>query len=122
MQTAKRADPIAGRKIERTEHLAYLAVVAALGAAAVGLSLYRVVSGGGYQWILLAYGTVLTGTLTIVIPGVNSKLSVSDAFVFINTILFGTAAGVLTAAAMAIMLAAVYLTFQASVEKASQRA
>jgi uncharacterized membrane protein len=99
VQHGKKGKPMKESGAERTAHLAYFSVVAALGAAAVGLSLYRVVSGGvSYQWIILAYLTVLTGTFTIAIPGVNSKLSVSDAFVFINTILFGTAAGVLTAA------------------------
>jgi hypothetical protein len=90
---------MAESKPEPKAHLAYLGVIAALGAAVVGLSLYRAAFGGvSYQWIILAYLTVLTGTFTIAIPGGNSKLSVSDAFVFINTILFGTAAGVLTAA------------------------
>jgi uncharacterized membrane protein len=90
---------MAESKPERTAHPAYLGAIAALGAAVVGLSLYRVAFGGvSYQWIILAYLTVLTGAFTIKIPGVNSKLSVSDTFVFINTILFGTAAGVLTAA------------------------
>ncbi len=83
----------------RTVHLAYLGVITALGAVLIGLSLYRAAFGGiSYQWMLLAYLTVITGSFTIAIPGVNSKLSVSDTFVFINIILFGTAAGVLTAA------------------------
>lgn len=86
-------------KPERTAHLAYLGVIAALGAAVVGLSLYRVAFGAvSYQWIILAYLTVLTGTFTIAIPGVNSKLSLSDTFVFANIILFGPIFGAVTAA------------------------
>jgi len=90
---------MASTKPRQAAYLSYLGMISTLGAAVVGLSLYRVASGGvSYHWIILAYLTVLTGAFTIKIPGVNSKLSVSDTFVFINTILFGTAAGVLTAA------------------------
>jgi uncharacterized membrane protein len=82
-----------------TAFIAYNSVIGALGAAAVAFSIYRVVLDGvSYQWIILAYLTVLTGTFTTAIPGVNSKFSVSDTFIFLNTILFGTAAGVLTGA------------------------
>jgi hypothetical protein len=82
-----------------TLFIAYNSVIGALGAAVVAFSLYRVVLDGvSYQWIILAYLTVLTGAFTIAIPGVNSKFSVSDTFIFLNTLLFGTAAGVLTGA------------------------
>jgi hypothetical protein len=54
--------------------------------------------GTSYQWLIPAYLTVLTGAFTVGIPGVNSKFTVSDTFIFINTILFGTAPGVLTGA------------------------
>lgn len=84
---------------KRTASIAYISATTAVGAAAVALSLYRVISDSvSYQWIILAYLTVLTSAFTIKIPRVNSKFSVSDTFIFINTILFGTAAGVLTAA------------------------
>jgi uncharacterized membrane protein len=83
----------------RTTYLIYLSLVVALGAAAVAFSAYKVVVDGlSYQWLILAYLTILTGAFTIRIPGVNSKISVADTFIFINTILFGVAAGVLTAA------------------------
>jgi hypothetical protein len=82
-----------------TGHLSYLVLISALGSAVLGFSVYRMATAwAGYQWLILAYLTILTGAFTIKIPGMNSKLSVSDAFVFMNTILFGTAAGVLTAA------------------------
>jgi hypothetical protein len=82
-----------------TAFIAYNSAIGALGAAAVAFSLYRVVLDGvSYQWIILAYLTVLTGAFTIAIPGVNSRFSVSDTFIFLNTLLFGTAAGVLTGA------------------------
>jgi uncharacterized membrane protein len=76
-----------------------MSVIALLGAAVLALSVYRVIHYAvGYEWLILAYLTVLTGAFTVKIPRVNSKFTTSDAFVFINTILFGTAAGVLTAA------------------------
>ncbi len=84
---------------KRTAFIAYNSAIGALGAAAVAFSLYRVVLDGvSYQWIILAYLTILTGAFTIAIPGVNAKFSVSDTFIFLNTLLFGTAAGVLTGA------------------------
>jgi uncharacterized membrane protein len=93
-----------GTQAKPTGHLSYFGLIAALGAAVLALSVYRMAAAWtGYHWLILAYLTVLTGAFTIKIPGVNSKLSVSDTFVFINTILFGTAAGVLTAALDAII-------------------
>jgi len=78
---------------------AYIRAIALLGAAVIVYSFYGVVNNSvSYQWLILAYLTVLTGAFTVKIPGVNSKFSVSDAFIFINMILFGTAAGVLTGA------------------------
>jgi len=83
---------------KRTTLLLYAATITTLGAAVVARSAYRVIHDGvSYQWLILAYLTVLTGAFTVRIPRVNSKFSASDAFIFINTILFGVAAGVLTA-------------------------
>jgi len=83
----------------RSIRTAYISTITALGAAVVALSIYRVIQNAvSYEWLILAYLTILTGAFTIKIPRVNSKFSASDTFIFINTILFGTAAGVLTAA------------------------
>jgi len=49
------------------------------------------------QWLMLATLTLLTGTFTVRIPGVKARLSVSDTFVFISVLLFGPAAGTITA-------------------------
>jgi diguanylate cyclase (GGDEF)-like protein/putative nucleotidyltransferase with HDIG domain len=51
-----------------------------------------------YQWLILASLTVITGSFTVRIPGVNSKVSVADTFIFTNIVLFGPAAGTITAA------------------------
>ena len=90
---------MAGTQTKPTGHRSYFVLISALGAAVLALSVCRMAAAwSGYHWLILAYLTVLTGAFTIKIPGVNSKLSVSDTFVFINMILFGTTAGVLTAA------------------------
>jgi hypothetical protein len=84
---------------KRTANNIYIGVITALGAAVIAWSIINVIQNRvSYQWLILAYLTVLTGAFTIRIPRVNSKFSVSDTFIFINTILFGIAAGVLTAA------------------------
>lgn len=49
------------------------------------------------QWLILAALTLLTGTFTVRIPGVRARLSVSDTFVFASVLLFGPAAGTITA-------------------------
>jgi hypothetical protein len=48
------------------------------------------------QWLILAALTLLTGTFTVRIPGINARLSVSDTFVFASVLLFGPAAGTIT--------------------------
>jgi HD-GYP domain-containing protein (c-di-GMP phosphodiesterase class II) len=70
-----------------------------LGAAISGFALYRIYSGNTpYQWLILAGLTIVTGTLTIKLPGVNSKISLSDTLICVNLVLFGPAAGTITAA------------------------
>ena len=96
---AAREKGLAAMMPRRTEYLAYSGTVIALGAAVIAFSFYRILHDGvSYEWLVLAYLTVLTSAFTIRIPRVNSKFSVSDTFIFVNTILFGTAAGVLTGA------------------------
>jgi len=77
----------------------YLYSIEVLGLAVFGYSIIRVMGGdAGYQWLIPAVLTVLTGAFTVNIPGVNSKISVADTFVFTNMMLFGPAAGTITAA------------------------
>lgn len=49
-------------------------------------------------WLLLTALTALTGAYTIKIPGLVVRLSVSEPTVFLSTLLFGPAAGAITAA------------------------
>ena len=76
----------------------YLYLVEALGLGIIALSwylLYR--QGTGFEWVLLAVLAVLSGSLTVKIPGINSKVSVADAFIFANIVLYGPAVGAITA-------------------------
>jgi HD-GYP domain-containing protein (c-di-GMP phosphodiesterase class II) len=77
----------------------YFWSMVALGLAITGFAVYRIVSGNTpYQWLVLAALTIITGSLTIKLPGVNSKISLSDTLICINLVLFGPAAGAITAA------------------------
>jgi len=77
----------------------YLGVVLALGTAVLGLSMYRAASGtAGVEsliWVLLA---AATAAFSLTVPKAGVRLSVSDVFIFANTILFGPAMGAITAA------------------------
>jgi putative nucleotidyltransferase with HDIG domain len=45
------------------------------------------------QWFVLAALTLLSGSITIKVPGINASISVSETFVFTAVLLFGTGAG-----------------------------
>ncbi len=45
------------------------------------------------QWFVLAALTLLSGSITIKLPGIDASISVSETFVFTAVLLFGTAAG-----------------------------
>ncbi len=77
----------------------YLCLMDALDLAVLAYSLNRVFSGGGsHGWLILAALTLLTGAFTLSIPGVNSRISLVDTFVFTNLILYGPAPATITAA------------------------
>jgi diguanylate cyclase (GGDEF)-like protein/putative nucleotidyltransferase with HDIG domain len=48
------------------------------------------------QWFLFAGLTLLTGSFTVKVPGINASLSVSETFVFASVLLFGAPAGAVT--------------------------
>lgn len=76
----------------------YVLGVSAIGLAVAGKSLYELfVLQVDVQWLILAALTLLTGTFTVRIPGITARLSVSDTFVFASSLLFGPAAGTITA-------------------------
>jgi putative nucleotidyltransferase with HDIG domain len=68
----------------------YLACVIASGVAVTGYALFGVITGSvPSQWLVLAALTLLTGSLSIKLPSVEARFSVSDAFVFASVLLFG---------------------------------
>ncbi len=68
----------------------YLAVVIALGTIAIGRSATVLIQHPvGVDWLALAALTLLTGSLSIKVPSVDARISVSEAFVFAGVLLFG---------------------------------
>ncbi len=77
---------------------AYILGVSAIGLAIAAYSLGQLfVLQVDPQWLILAALTLLTGAFTVRIPGIPAHLSVSDTFVFASVLLFGPAAGTITA-------------------------
>jgi diguanylate cyclase (GGDEF)-like protein/putative nucleotidyltransferase with HDIG domain len=50
-----------------------------------------------YRWLFLASLAALTSVFSVKIPGIQSRISVAETFVFTNLVLFGPAAGAVTA-------------------------
>jgi diguanylate cyclase (GGDEF)-like protein/putative nucleotidyltransferase with HDIG domain len=71
----------------------YLGVVVSAGILAVLHSLHVMsTSPVRVQWFVLAGLTLLSGSFTVRIPGIQARLSVSETFVFAAVLLFGPAA------------------------------
>jgi putative nucleotidyltransferase with HDIG domain len=80
----------------RQQHF-YIVVVAIVGLALVGRSIWRLSQAQpGVEWFLLAALTLLTGSFTVKVPSLSAKISVSETFVFTSVLLFGTEAGIVT--------------------------
>jgi putative nucleotidyltransferase with HDIG domain len=84
---------------------AYVTVVVALGAAtilhaAIQLYLYPL----GWNWLVLAVLTLLSGSATVRLPSVPATISISETFVFTSVLLFGPAAGTMTVALDALVI------------------
>jgi len=80
-------------------YYAYLYSVICLGLASIIFAIYQLPQTNiGWKWLILAGLTIISSTCTIRIPATNSKISIGDTFFFTNIILFGTPAGILTAA------------------------
>ncbi len=84
---------------------AYVIIVAAFGAATLAqsvLALYR--DPLGWNWVVLAVLTLLSGSATVKLPSVPATISVSETFVFTSALLFGPAAGTVTVALDALVI------------------
>jgi putative nucleotidyltransferase with HDIG domain len=67
------------------------------GAAVVGHSVYTFfLDPPGSRWVVIAFLTILTGSFSVKVASINARISVSETFVFVAALLFGTAAGTLT--------------------------
>ena len=77
----------------------YLWVVVGAGVVAVVHSSHAIyVQPIGYQWLILAALTLISGSATVRLVSVPATISISETFVFTSVLLFGTAAGTLTVA------------------------
>ncbi len=77
----------------------YVAGVIACGFSVVAGSAYSLVSEPiGYQWLLLAALTLISGSATVRLPSVPASISISETFVFTAVLLYGPAAGTLIVA------------------------
>ena len=75
---------------------AYILLIAACGALAVGESFFELsqqVPEYRSQWLLLVTLTVVSGLLPVTLPTVNATSSISETFVIAGTLLFGRAGG-----------------------------
>ena len=68
----------------------YLVCVTGLGAIAITRAVVSLIeSPVGFDWVILAALTLVTGSFSIKVPSVNARISVSEAFVFAGVLLFG---------------------------------
>lgn len=84
---------------------AYLSAIPFLGVALVSWSLRETASSPPTAgWFVLTAATALIGAYTVKIPGLVVRLSLSEPTVFLSTMLYGPAAGTLTAAVDALVM------------------
>lgn len=77
----------------------YVVGVSALGLIAIGICIRTLYEDPvGSEWVFLALLTLLSGSFTVKVPGLQARISVSETFVFTSVLLFGTPAGTLTVA------------------------
>jgi putative nucleotidyltransferase with HDIG domain len=58
----------------------------------------------GWNWLVLAVLTLISGSATVKLPSVPATISISETFVFTSVLLFGPAAGTLTVALDALVI------------------
>src|SRR5712691_1711855 len=81
----------------RTTAQIYVSVVVLVGLATVLHSIGTLYTNPiGPEWLVLGALTLLTGSFTVKVPSMSSRLTVSETFVFASVLLFGVAAGTLT--------------------------
>jgi putative nucleotidyltransferase with HDIG domain len=77
----------------------FIAVISLLGLAAVGRSIALVVGAHvPIEWMLFAGLTIASGILTLKVPSIETRISISEAFAFASVLLFGPHVGTITLA------------------------
>jgi len=80
-------------------HRAYVATVFVLGLAALVDALFTMqMTEVDYRWVGLAILTLASGVFTIKVPALNAALSISETFLFITVLMFGSAPAVIIVA------------------------
>lgn len=84
----------------------YVVSVSAAGLLVVGHCITMLLARPiGWEWVILAGLTLLSGSFTVRIPSFQARISVSETFVFTSVLLFGECAGTLTVALDALVAA-----------------
>ena len=77
----------------------YVVIVSAAGLLVVGHCITVLLASPiGWEWVVLAGLTLLSGSFTVRVPSFQARISVSETFVFTSVLLFGTCAGTVTVA------------------------
>src|SRR5438067_8823163 len=83
----------------------FVALIVTGGTFALARSLYEIYKHPlPYSWMVLAGLTLFSFVFTIKVPGVPAIISVSETFVFISVLLFGTSAATVTVALDALIV------------------
>ncbi len=83
----------------RSVHYLFISTVVAAGLAALAHALRNLdASAFAFQWLVLLVLMLVSGTFAVKIPALNARLSISETFVFIMVLLFGTGPATVTAA------------------------
>ncbi len=104
MNASTESSPRTPSRPNHRAYFGYLHAVICLGLVSVVTALFQLPHMHlGYQWLIFVGLTIVTSSCTIRIPGTNSKISIGDTFFFTNVILYGTPAGIITAAVDALV-------------------
>jgi putative nucleotidyltransferase with HDIG domain len=83
----------------------YIAIVIVLGLWVTGQSVVRLwTDPPANHWLILAALTLLTGTFSVKLPGLEVRISVSEAFVLTSVLMFGTDVGIAIVALDALVM------------------
>src|SRR5262245_19603722 len=74
---------------------AYVSAIGMCGLVVVGICLFQLYMHPiPYQWFLLAGLTLLSGSATVQLPSSQASISISEVFIFVAMLLYGTPAAI----------------------------